>query len=160
MQPAVGTIEAIHITGFARGAVEARESATLTAGVGIVGDRYGERRGTFTDWPKDHELTLVEAEAIESVLTEYGIDLTDGGTRRNLTTRGIALNPLVGSLFRIGEVLCEGTRLCEPCAHLEVVTGIGGLARLIAGRGGLRARILENGVVHVGDTIVEIVEKR
>ncbi len=124
------------------------------AGRGIVGDRYFDRAGTFSDWPHDHEFTLVEAEAIEAVATEYGLTLEPGETRRNVTTRGIALNALIGKQFRIGEtVVCEGTRLCHPCAHLEVVTGKGGLARLLANRGGLRAHILVGGTIRPGDTI-------
>ena len=80
--------------------------------------------------------------------------LAPGETRRNVTTRGVRLNELVGRRFRIGgDVLCEGTRLCEPCAHLEVVTGKGGLCRLLAGRGGLRARLLTGGVIRTGDPL-------
>jgi MOSC domain-containing protein YiiM len=131
--------------------------ALLVAGRGISGDRYFDRRGTFSDWPQDHEFTLVEAEAIEAVEAEYGLLLAPGETRRNVTTRGIALNALVGRQFRLGpSVICEGTRLCHPCAHLEVVTGKGGLARLLANRGGLRARILVGGIIRQGNALEEI----
>jgi MOSC domain-containing protein YiiM len=131
--------------------------ALLVAGKGISGDRYFDRRGTFSEWPQDHEFTLVEAEAIEAVKAEYGLLLAPGETRRNVTTRGIGLNALVGRQFRIGpSVVCEGTRLCHPCAHLEVVTGKGGLARLLADRGGLRARILVGGVIQQGNALEEI----
>lgn len=148
-----GTVEAIHVTPRARAPMVAVAEAVLVAGRGIVGDRYFEGAGTFSDWPKDHEFTLIEAEAIEAVEAEYGLRLAPGETRRSVTTRGIRLNPLVGRRFRVGAALCEGTRLCHPCAHLEVVTGKGGLARLLAGRGGLRARILEGGTVRIGDTV-------
>jgi MOSC domain-containing protein YiiM len=131
--------------------------ATLVAGRGILGDRYFDRQGTFSDWPQDHEFTLIEAEAIEAVEAEYGLVLAPGETRRNVITRGIGLNALIGRRFRIGgSVLCEGTRLCHPCAHLEVVTKKGGLARLLANRGGLRARILTGGVIRGGDAIESI----
>jgi MOSC domain-containing protein YiiM len=129
------------------------ESVRLLVGQGIEGDRYARGAGTFSEWPRDHELTLVEAEVIEDVRAEWGLELAPGQTRRSVTTRGVRLNPLVGRRFRVGGVLCEGTRLCEPCAHLEVVTGLGGLARMLAGRGGLRALVLEDGTVRVGDTI-------
>lgn len=135
--------------------MQAVAEAMLCAGSGIMGDRYGQGAGTFSDWPRDHELTLIEAEAIEAVAEEHGLMLAPGESRRNLTTRGIRLNPLVGRRFRVGGVLCEGTRLCEPCAHLEVVTGKGGLARLFSGRGGLRALVLEDGPIRVGDAITE-----
>lgn len=148
-----GTVEAIYIAPIAEAPVQAVSEATLRAGRGIEGDRYGNRQGTFSDWPNDHQLTLVEAEAIEAVAQEHGLQLAPGETRRNITTRGIRLNPLVGKRFRVGNVLCEGTRLAEPCAHLEKVTGKGGLARLMAHRAGLRALILEDGVIRVGDAI-------
>ena len=148
-----GTIESIHVAQEAAGPVRPVGEATLRRGAGIDGDRYGRQEGTFSDRPLDHELTLVEAEVIDALMAEHGIDLADGLSRRNLTTRGVRLNPLVGRRFRVGGVLCEGTRLCEPCAHLERLTGIGGLARVMAGRGGLRALVLEDGPVRVGDPV-------
>jgi hypothetical protein len=154
-QPAsAARIEAIHISAVARTPVVAAAEAMLVAGRGIIGDRYFDGSGTFSDWPLDHEFTLIEAEAIEAVKAEYGLSLAPGETRRNVTTRGIALNALVGRFFRLGEsVLCRGTRLCHPCAHLEVVTAKGGLARLLADRGGLRAHILVGGLIRCGDAI-------
>ena len=152
-----GRVEHIHFAPVARGPMQAAETVTVEAGVGVVGDRYARRAGTFSTWPLDHEFTLVEAEAIAAVETEYGLHLADGETRRNITTRGIALNPLVGKRFRVGSVVCEGTRLCPPCAHLEVVTGRGGLARMLAGRGGLRAVVVAGGAVRVGDAVAEII---
>jgi hypothetical protein len=149
-----GRLEAIHIAAEAKAPVFPLETARLLTGRGIEGDRYTTFGGTFSDWPRDHELTLIEAEAIEAVAVEYNLTFAPGETRRNLTTRGIRLNPLVGKRFRVGGVLCEGTRLCEPCAHLERITGRGGLARLFVGRCGLRALILEDGEIHVGDAIV------
>jgi MOSC domain-containing protein YiiM len=133
----------------------AQSAVVLKAGAGIRGDRYFDGRGTFSDWPRDHELTLVEAEALEAAAAEYGITFTAGETRRNITTRGIALNLLVGRRFRIGDILCEGTRLCHPCAHLELATARGGLARVLANRGGLRARVLGEGEIKIGDVVEE-----
>jgi len=143
----VSHIETIHIAPTACAPMQRVESATLAAGRGILGDRYAMKEGTFSDNPKDHELTLVEAE----VAAEFGFD--PGETRRNLTTRGVRLNHLVGKRFRVGAVLCEGTRLCEPCAHLERLTERHGLVRAMAGRGGLRAVILEGGEIHAGDPL-------
>ena len=148
-----GTVEAIHITDIATTPLRAVTEVAARAGVGLEGDRYANAEGTFSTWPNDHEFTLIEAEAIEAAAQEYGLHLAPGESRRNVTTRGIALNPLVGKRFRVGEVLCEGTRLCEPCAHLEAVTGKGGLARILAGRGGLRALLLTDGVIRAGDPI-------
>jgi hypothetical protein len=143
----VGRIEAIHTASTAGVPMASAASATLESGRGIRGDRYAAKAGTFSDYPRDHELTLVEAEAVE----EFGF--APGETRRNLTTHGVRLNDLVGKRFRVGAALCEGTRLCEPCLHLERLTERPGLARAMAGRGGLRAVILEGGEIHVGDTV-------
>lgn len=148
-----GVLEAICLAPAACAPMVGVAAAELCAGRGIAGDRYEHGAGTFSDWPRDHELTLVEAEVLEDVAADWDLTLSHETTRRNLLTRGISLNPLVGKRFRVGGVLCEGTRLCEPCAHLEVVTGIGGLARILAGRGGLRALVLENGPVKTGDPI-------
>ena len=147
-------VEAIHVAEAARASVRAVDEAVAVAGRGLAGDRYERQSGTCSDWPRDHEFTLIEAEVVELVEDEFGLRLAPGESRRNVTTRGVRLNPLVGRRFRIGgEVLCEGTRLCEPCAHLEVVTGQGGLCRALAGRGGLRARLLTGGTIRVGDAI-------
>lgn len=151
-----GVLESIYIAPEAGAPVRAIETATLRQGAGIDGDRYGLGAGTFSDAPRDHELTLVEAEVLEQVATANGLNLAPGESRRNLHTRGIELNPLVGKRFRVGGVLCEGTRLCEPCAYLESLLERPGLVKILAGRGGLRALVLEDGEIHVGDTITEV----
>ena len=69
-----------------------------------------------------------------------------------MTTRGVRLNDLLGQRFRVGEILCEGTRLCEPCQHLVDLIGKPVLKPLVH-RGGLRADILEDGEIRVGDPI-------
>src|SRR5207302_11133948 len=96
-------------------------------------------------------LTLIEAEAVES-LARLGIVLRPGEARRNVTTRGIALNELVGRRFRLGGALCLGTRLCEPCTYPQELVGKPVLDPL-AHRGGLRADVLEGGEIRVGDEV-------
>jgi MOSC domain-containing protein YiiM len=98
------------------------------------------------------DLTLVEAEAMEA-LVQSGIDIGLGGSRRNVVTRGIGLNDLVGKRFRVGDVQCQGIRLCHPCDYLESITQPGVLKGL-ANRGGLRADILIGGTIRAGDAIV------
>jgi MOSC domain-containing protein YiiM len=123
------------------------------AGHGLEGDRKYRREGLP---PKknspDREITLIEAEAIEGVGRDYTVALRPIETRRNVVTKGIALNHLVGKRFRVGEVVLEGIRLCEPCEHLESLTRPGVRAALVH-RGGLRAQIIEGGVIRVGDPI-------
>ncbi len=127
--------------------------ALAVAGRGLEGDRYFERQGTWWRAEKpDREITLIEAEALEAFSRESGISLATAESRRNLLTRGIALNALVGKKFRVGNVELEGIKLCEPCAHLEKLTKKK-VAKGLAGRGGLRARILGGGTIRVGDEI-------
>ncbi len=95
---------------------------------------------------------LIEAEAIEALQLEYAVELAAGDARRNIVTRDVPLNHLVGREFTIGEVRVRGIRLCEPCDHLQRVTG----KQLIKGlrhRGGLRAQILTQGTIRVGDIV-------
>jgi MOSC domain-containing protein YiiM len=91
-------------------------------------------------------------EAIEAIQREYGVELDAGAARRNLVTRGVALNHLVEKEFTIGDVRIRGIRLCEPCDHLERLTGKP-LIKALRHRGGLRAQILTPGTIHAGDEV-------
>jgi MOSC domain-containing protein YiiM len=120
-----------------------------------MGDRYAEKAGTFTPvrgGGRGYDLTLVEAEVLEDLVLPGGRRLAYEEARRNLITRGVDLNNLVGQRFFVGNVECFGQRLCEPCAHLERLTTKGVLRGLIH-RGGLRADILTDGQIRVGDAI-------
>ena len=133
--------------------LEPVDRAVAVAGHGLEGDRKFRREGKPDpkDGP-DRELTLIESEAIEAVSREYGVALEPIEARRNVVTRGLALNHLVGKRFKVGEVVVRGLRLCEPCEHLEALTRKGVRAALVH-RGGLRAQILEGGAIRLGDSI-------
>jgi MOSC domain-containing protein YiiM len=119
-------------------------------GLGLEADRYFNGEGTFfVDGKPGQALTLIEAEALEGLLAETGIELLAEDTGRNLVTRGVDLNALVGRRFRIGAVECRGDRLCDPCATLARRTDPGVL-RGLAGRGGLRADIVRGGELVTG----------
>ena len=133
-------------------------AAEAIASEGLVGDRYRDGIGFYSTTPTDpgaRELTLIAEEALAAVLAESGISLSPDEHRRNITTGGIALEPLLGQRFRIGEVICEGVRLCPPCIHLEEVTGKAVMKPLVH-CGGIRARIVGGGWIRVGDAIEEI----
>ena len=120
---------------------------------GLEGDRYFEGRGSFSRWPGEgRAITLIEAEAVEAILMEHGVDLRDGRSRRNIVTRGGSLAELNGRKFRIGGALLWGARECAPCRHLERLVDAG-LMEAMRGRGGLRANIWEGGTIRVGDVI-------
>jgi MOSC domain-containing protein YiiM len=149
-----GTVESIHTASAAEGAMQAVGQAEAIPGVGLEGDRYARKQGTFYKPEPDYELTLIESEAVAAMRQEYKIELAPGDTRRNIVTRGVPLNHLVGREFQVGDVRIRGIRLCEPCDHLQRVTG----AAVIKGlrhRGGLRAQILSQGTIHVGDVVRE-----
>ncbi|MCC6514264.1 MAG: MOSC domain-containing protein [Geothrix sp.] len=149
-----GRVEAIHITPSAEAAMRSVEQVTALASVGLEGDRYATRTGSFSARPKPgRQLTLIEAEAIEALEFELGLVLTPGETRRNLVTRGVALNHLVGREFTVGSVRLRGHELCEPCADLARMTGKPQILAGLVHRGGLRAEILEGGPIRVGDLI-------
>ena len=101
--------------------------------------------------PGGRELTLIETETLEA-LPALGVKVSAAETRRNVATAGVPLNHLVGREFRVGAVRLRGTRLCEPCKYLEGLTQAGAMLALLH-RGGLRAQILNDGVIRVGDTI-------
>ena len=153
---AIGRIEAIHLADAAAGPMRAVSRVRAIAGVGLEGDRYATGTGTYSPDPRtDRHLTLIEAEEIEALATRDGIVLEPGETRRNVTTRGIRLNDLVGRRFRVGGIECEATRLCEPCQGLTDHIGKPVLKPL-AHRAGLRALILTDGEIALGDEIVAI----
>ena len=147
-----GTVESIHIASAAEASIQSVNQAQAIPGVGLEGDRYAKGQGTFYKPLPDFELTLIEAEAVEGLKRDYGVDITPGEARRNLVTRGVPLNHLVGHDFQIGEVKIRGIRLCEPCDHLQRLTGRP-VMKGLHHRGGLRAQILTQGVIHVGDVI-------
>jgi MOSC domain len=143
-----GAVEAIFVASEAGAPAEALQSARALAGRGLEGDRHVAGTGTFPSGLPGSALTLIEAEVCES----FAPSLDVGEHRRNVVTRGIDLNALVGHEFRLGSVRCRGMRLCEPCMVIERYASRPVLRPLVH-RGGLRADILEDGVVHVGDTI-------
>ena len=142
-----GHVEAIMVAPDAEGPLARREYVDAVAGRGLDGDRYYEGRGTFSGTGRGYEVTLVEAEVLDS------LDLPWEQARRNIVTRGIRLNRLVGRSFTVGSVEFVGRRLAEPCAHLERLTRPG-LMRPLIHRAGLRADIVRGGRIARGDKIV------
>ena len=145
-------VEHIHIATAAGAPVRAVDAVHAIPRVGLDGDRYAYGRGHYRDERVSRDLTLIEAETIEALRRRHGIALAPGETRRNVTTRGVDLNALVGHRFWVGEALCQGTRLCEPCQYLADLTGKP-LVRALVHRGGLRADILRGGRIRRGDSV-------
>ena len=120
-------------------------------GKGLQGDYYFAGIAPKGVEPS-RELTLIEKETLDALEADHNITLNPGDTRRNLITENVPLNHLIGKEFQVGEVTLKGIRLCEPCAHLADLTQDQVLPALVH-RGGLRAQILTEGVIRVGDPI-------
>ncbi len=146
-EPAV--VVAIHLAEVESGPVHPVDRAEAVAGAGLRGDRYFDEGADPA-----RQLTLIEAEELERLAADHGITLEPGESRRQVTTAGVRLNPLVGRRFRVGDVECRGIELCEPCNHLQSLTAREGLMRGLAHRAGLNAEILSGGEIAVGDPIV------
>lgn len=153
-----GELVAIHVASEKAGPPESLPAVRAVAGRGLEGDRYFEKRGTFTKVNDpdraDRQVTLIEEEALAAA-REAGSNVSPAASRRNLLTRGVPLNHLVGKEFLVGKVRLRGLLLCEPCKHLEALSVPGARERLIH-RGGLRAEVLEGGLLRVGDAVTPL----
>ena len=131
------------------------DEASLEAGKGLVGDRYYRETGTFSDKLKgkrDSEITLIESEEVDRFNRGQGLTFEPGDFRRNIVTRNVRLNDLIGHRFKIGDVTLKGIRSCEPCAHLAKIVTPNVLPGLVH-RAGLRACVISGGVIGPGDRI-------
>jgi len=153
-----GELLHIHIAPAAAYEMEALDEAELVAGRGIVGDRYFLGTGTYSPKPDIREVTLIEIEAIDALadndppLQDGPIVLDPSDHRRNLTTRGVPLNHLVGKRFRVGDTILRGGRLNFPCKYLEELLGEAVYLPLY-NRSGLNCTIESGGVIRPGDVI-------
>ena len=152
-QLTVGSVVSIHVAPGRGTPTTSIAQVRAVPGKGLVGDRHFGRSKGDPDAPRpDREITLVEVETVEALARDYGVRLEPGDARRNVVTRGVALNHLMERRFTVGEVTLFGLRLCEPCAHLADLTHENVLRGLVH-RGGLRAQILTEGVIRVGDEV-------
>lgn len=144
----------IHVAEGAGAPMRSVPEAELVAGRGIVGDRYHDGQGEFSpeEPDPDHELTLVEIEQVERFRSETGQTLEASDLRRNVVTRGVSLNDLVGVEFSLGPVRVRGIRLCEPCRYLAGLVS-GDVVQRMVHRAGLRAAIVRGGRLRAGDAI-------
>ncbi len=158
-----GSVVSLHLAPEASAPMVTVPEVRAVPGRGLEGDRYFLGRGRYSATPSHggREVTLIEIETIEALLhgvvnaagERQGITISAAETRRNIATAGVPLNHLVDRVFQVGPVQMVGTRLCEPCQYLQDLTGRPRLLQALLHRGGLRARILTEGVIRVGDVI-------
>lgn len=148
----------IHTAPAAGAPMQSVEYARAVAGQGLEGDRYFAKAGTYSTTPGAvRDVTLIESEAVAAMNQKLGTTFEPGEMRRNIVTRGVALNHLVNQEFRAGDVRLRGTDLCQPCTYLEGLTRVGVKAAM-QHRCGLRAQILESGTIRVGDSIAAVTD--
>ena len=150
-----GRLVAIYVAPDEGKPMESRGEVRAIAGKGLDGDRYAIAAGTYSGVRRsdaERAVTFIEREAVRGAVAEYGVELEEQETRRNLVTEGVPLNHLVGQEFTVGGVRFRGVDLAEPCAYLEDQTRQG-VRKALVHRGGLRAEILADGTLHVGDTV-------
>lgn len=158
--PMFGSVVSLHLAPVGGAPMQTIDEARAIVGRGLEGDRYFAGLGTYSNDPgSGRHLTFIEIEALEALKEDYGVEVAPAQARRNVVTRGAALNHLVGREFSVGSALLRGARLCEPCAHLERLSARGALRGLIH-RGGLRAEIVAAGTIRVGDRIAAVEGRR
>jgi MOSC domain-containing protein YiiM len=136
--------------------MSAKQSVEALTEGGVRGDRYAEAKNRRSP---DYQVTFIELEHIEAFSQTTGLPLSPDMPRRNIVTRGIRLNELRGKRFSAGGARFEGLEICEPCGLFAKRTHRKTL-RFFVGKGGLRARIVAGGEIHVGDAIEEIADQR
>jgi MOSC domain-containing protein YiiM len=150
-----GEVLSIHITPQAEQPMIRVAQVNAVAGQGLEGDRYFLHTGTYSDTPgTGRNVTLIAEEALAEAEREFGFKLGPGESRRNIMTRGVALNDLVDREFKVGEVVLRGTRLCEPCDYLQRCVGQENVTKGLVHRGGLRCDIVTGGTIRVGDKVI------
>jgi MOSC domain-containing protein YiiM len=148
-----GRIVGIYTAPAAGATMVGHDDVRAIAGVGLDGDRYAAGTGKYSDRGGRRDVTLIEREAITGAGIEYELELAEHEARRNLVTEGAPLNHLVGNTFRVGDVVLRGIRLAEPCSYLAGLVERPGISRALLHRGGLRAEVVTDGVINVGDTV-------
>ena len=143
----LGTVEAIFLAATRGTMPVSVPFAVAHAGRGVEGDR------NFDAGDEDScEITLIEAEAIDRLRSEFQLDLEPAAARRQVLVRGVDLADFIGRRFRVGEVGCLGEERCEPCDHLAGLVGTQTVLRGLL-HTGLRARIVKSGTIRPGDAV-------
>jgi MOSC domain-containing protein YiiM len=149
----VGFVEGIFLAPTGGAQMKRVRAATVLEGCGLEGDRYCVGTGHWSRFGRVCEVTFISAEDLDNIEQESGVGVKNGEHRRNVVTRGTNLKALRrGERFRVGEVAFEYRGPRSVCRHIEQLTEPG-MTQALKGRGGICARVIENGTVRVGDVI-------
>lgn len=149
-----GTLRAIYTAPKAKAPMGSLDAVRAVPGRGLEGDRYFLGEGAFSRWPGPRrEVTLIAVEALAEAEAAFGVEVSAGEHRRNLVVAGVPLDDLVKEEFVVGKVRMRGVRVCAPCKYLVRVTGQADIFDALVRRGGLRAEVLTEGVIRVGDEV-------
>jgi MOSC domain-containing protein YiiM len=149
----VGVVEAIFVTAGGSQPMQRVDAVEAIAGTGLAGDRYAQHTGYWTG-VDECQVTLIEAEALDGITASTDVRVTEGQHRRNVVVRGVELRGLAGATFSIGEARLAYDRPRPPCRYIESITEPGMTRALAARRGGICVRVVESGVIRVGDELV------
>ncbi len=154
---AEGRIEHLFLTAAMSQPMTAQPTLTAIAGKGVQGDRYSTAKGTYSKKPEPgRQITLLEGEVLDWLKSEHGLTVRPEESRRNVVTRGIELNPLVGEEVMVGSVRVMVHRLCQPCRYIEKLLGQPNLYEHWWDKGGLRCEILDGGTIKIGDKVRQV----
>ena len=144
----MGKVYKLGITGDNNKKIQEVESIEVVANKGVIGDRH------FKDYNDPYcQLSLIESENIDQYNTRYGLNISYVDFRRNIITKEIELNNLIGKKFFIGKVEVEGIDLCRPCRHLTEMLNQENVLKEFLRKGGLRCRILTSSQINIGDKV-------
>ncbi len=148
----MGFVEQIFIAPQGSAPMQKVSQVEALSGRGLAGDRYLLRTGYWTAYD-ECQVTLIEGEALDEISARTSVTVTEGQHRRNIVTRGIKLRDLVGKTFSVGEAVLEFDRPRPPCRYIQSVSEKGMTKALGRDRGGICARVVSSGVIHLNDQI-------
>jgi MOSC domain-containing protein YiiM len=147
--PQQGRVEWIGIRPERKAQLQSLKQIEVVTDHGLAGDHYSKRGG-------NRQVTLIQAEHLEAVASMLGIEtVAPESVRRNIVVRGINLLALKDKHFKVGEVALAFTGLCHPCSRMETVLGPGGY-NAMRGHGGINAKVLQGGLIKLGDVVIKI----
>ena len=156
-----GSVGALFITDRMSAPMKKVQQLNTLTGRGIEGDRYFLGTGTYSKKPEPgRQVTLIKSEVLESLQAKFEITVKPEESRRNVLTRGIEINDLIGTEFFVGTVRLRAHRLTQPCRYLENLLAQPGLYEKLWDDGGISCEILSDGIIKKGDVITASPDER